>query len=151
MRLRLPLLSLLLAAFTVTACSAITDEADEESLLDDVDPGVSSDDEPTASVSSELYGCNQCSNCVKYARCRQPRLPYGLFSYQDKVRRINSQTARAGCVAVIRSGSSWGHVAYVRAVRGGTIHIDEGNWPSGRCGTRSGTKASLRISGFICP
>lgn len=130
-------------------CSA--GEEDDESVLDDVDPGMSADDEPSESISSELGGCGPCNNCVLYARCRQPRLPYGLTSYADKVRVINSRTARAGCVAVIKTSSSYGHVAYVNRVSGGRVSIDEGNWPSGRCGTRSGTPASLHITGYICP
>ena len=94
--------------------------------------------------------CNQCSNCVLYARCRMPRLPYGLTSYSDKVRQINRWSPRAGCVAVIYTGSYYGHVAYVTSVSGSTINIAEGNWPSGHCGHRSGTQSGLRIKGYIC-
>jgi hypothetical protein len=133
---------------------AVSDAPEEEPLretdLDGVDPGPSDDEEPSASVSSALYGCNQCTNCVLYARCRQPRLPYGLTYWRDKVARINSQTARAGCVAAINTGSAYGHVAYVRGVSGATIYIDEGNF-SGRCSSRAGTRTRLGIAGFICP
>ena len=140
-----------LAAALAAGCSSETTDPNDESALDGADPGVSSDDEPTASVASELGGCGQCTNCVLYARCRQPRLPFGLTSYADKVSHINRRTPRAGCVAVIRSSSSFGHVAYVNSVSGSTVHIDEGNWPSGNCGRRSGTAAGLHIAGYICP
>ena len=142
---------LVVSAVTLGGCAADT-EGDDESLLDDLDPEVSADDEPSevASSSDALYGCNQCNNCVYYARCRNPRLPGGLFSYQDKVRRINRRTPKAGCTAVIKTGRYYGHVAHVRAVSGSKIYLDEGNWPGGRCGRRSGTKSSLRITGFIC-
>ena len=125
------------------------DETEED--LDNVDPGMSVDDEPSESISSELGGCRQCSNCVLYARCRQPRLPSGLTYWSQKKARINSQKGRAGCVAMINTGSAYGHVAYVTSVNNGRIRIAEGNWPRGRCGTRSGTKSSLRIAGFWCP
>lgn len=130
-------------------CSAPTD-LDEEGLIDD---GQEADDEdgPVASTESELGGCNQCSNCVKYARCRQPRLPYGLTYWREKVARINSRTPRRGCVAMIQTSSAYGHAAYVNGVSGGRISIDEGNWPSGRCGQRSGTPAALNVRGYWCP
>ncbi len=101
--------------------------------------------------SQEILACSQCDNCVLYARCRQPSLPFGLTSYADKVAIINTQTAAAGEVAIIKTSSSYGHVAYVTSVSGSTIHIAEGNWPNGSCGTRSGTKAGLNITGFFKP
>lgn len=130
-------------------CSSQVDDLDGEALVDD---GPEGDDEgAVASVESELGGCNQCSNCVEYARCRQRRLPYGLTYWREKVARINSRTPRRGCVAMIYTGSTWGHVAYVNGVSGGRISIDEGNWPSGRCGQRSGTPAALNVRGYWCP
>jgi hypothetical protein len=141
----LAVLSVLSVGLALAAgCSAPEDVLDEEQEPDD-------EDGPVSSSESELGGCNQCSNCVKYARCRQPRLPYGLTSFADKVAAINSRTPRRGCVAVIRTGSVYGHVAYVNDVSGGRISIDEGNWPSGRCGRRSGTPAALNVRGYFCP
>ena len=83
------LLGLGLATVLVAGCSSETSEPDDESALDGADPGMSTGDEPTASVSSELGGCGQCTNCVLYARCRQPRLPFGLTTYAEKVSHIN--------------------------------------------------------------
>lgn len=148
MRRILALATMLVATVTLAAgCAA--DPEEEGARADDATP-TEGDEGAASSVESELYGCNQCSNCVDYARCRMPSLPHGLTSYADKRARINSQTARGGCVAVINTGSYYGHVAYVRSVSGSRIYIDEGNWPSGRCGQRSGTRAALNIAGFIC-
>lgn len=139
-----------LAALLVVGCSASPTDGDE-STRDDVDPVSTDGDEPSATVSSELAGCGPCNNCVLYARCRQHRLPFGLTTYADKVSHINSHTPHVGCVAVIRSSSSYGHVAYVNGVSGGGVHIDEANWTAGHCGTRSGTASALNITGYICP
>lgn len=154
LRLRsLAIVSTVAAGLAIASgCSAPSDVDgdDEDGLFDD---GQEADDEegPVASSASELGGCNQCSNCVKYARCRQPRLPYGLTYWREKVARINSQTPRRGCVAVIKTSSVYGHLAYVNGVSGGRISIDEGNWPNGRCGQRSGAPAALNVRGYICP
>lgn len=139
----------LVAVSLVTIASAVGCAVDAPTEAEEATPP-DAEDEASSSVESELYGCNQCSNCVEYARCRQPRLPFGLTSYAQKRAQINTQNARRGCVAVINTGSYYGHVAYVREVSGGRIYIDEGNWPSGRCGQRSGTKGALNIAGFIC-
>lgn len=111
---------------------------------------VGTEEEALQSTPQNL-ACAQCDNCVYYARCRQPALPYGLTTYEDKVAIINTQTAAAGRVAIIKTSSVYGHVAYVTSVSGSTINIAEGNWPSGSCGTRSGTKAGLNITGFFAP
>jgi len=90
-----------------------------------------------------------CDNCVFYARCRNPSLPYGLFSYGDKVAIINTYVPQAGAVAVIDTGTWTGHVAYVESVNGSIINLSEGNWPLGSCGQRSGTMEALNITGFF--
>ena len=86
-----------------------------------------------------------------YARCRQRRLPFGLTTWREKLAKVNSHRPRRGCVAMIQTGSSFGHVAYVNDVNGSRISIDEGNWPSGHCGRRSGTPAALNVRGYWCP
>lgn len=148
---RVGILSALSLSFAVAAgCSAPSEREDgEDGLIDD---GQEADEDgPIASTESELGSCNQCSNCVLYARCRQPRLPSGLTYWSDKVARINSRSPRRGCVAMIPTSSAYGHVAFVNGVSGGRISIDEGNWPSGRCGQRSGTPAALNVRGYWCP
>ncbi|MFO0579669.1 MAG: CHAP domain-containing protein [Polyangia bacterium] len=94
--------------------------------------------------------CSLCGNCVCYARSRQPRLPFGLITYTDKLRIINSSSAQVGCVAIMDTGSREGHVAYVESV-GSRIKISEGNYPLNSCGSRTGTESSLRIKGYWCP
>jgi hypothetical protein len=138
------------AALTITAivaagciASDVSDEdADQEQLTS----------EEVDTAADELLACSSttnCNNCVYYARCRKPSLPYGLNTYSGKVAIINTQTASAGAVAIIKTSSTAGHVAYVTSVSGSTINIAEGNWPNGSCGTRSGTKAGLNITGFF--
>ncbi|EYF07505.1 CHAP domain-containing protein [Chondromyces apiculatus] len=129
-------------------------EAADEDLSDgdEIESVGEADQELSAEESSLVApACNQCDNCVYYARCRQPALPYGLTSFQDKMNIVNTQTAKAGYVAIIQTSSSYGHVAYVTKVEGSKIFIAEGNWPNGQCGTRSGTKAALNIKGFFKP
>ena len=147
-----------LTAGTVALGGCAVDPADDEEVaVDGAGADVSPDDlddedgdEETASSGSALGGCYQCTNCVKYARCRQRRLPYGLTYWRDKLNIINSRTPRVGCVAVIKTGSAYGHVAYVKRVSGSTVSIDEGNWGR-RCNSRSGTASQLRIQGYWCP
>jgi hypothetical protein len=135
----------MITATVASGCIAsdVSDEAADEAQLSSEDDVGTAEDELLACASA-----TNCDNCVYYARCRKPSLPYGLTSYSDKVAIINTQTASAGAVAIINTGSYYGHVAYVTSVSGSTINIAEGNWPSGSCGTRSGTKAGLNIAGF---
>lgn len=96
--------------------------------------------------------CNKpvnCNNCVYYARCRKPSLPYGLITFEDKKAIINTYTPEVGAVAIIQTRSEYGHVAYVEAVEGETITLSEGNWSYGSCGQRTGTVESLHIVGFF--
>lgn len=106
--------------------------------------------EDESSVFSIATACNQCNNCVLYARCKQSALPFGLYTYKDKLDIINSSEPDVGCVAVINTGDSTGHVAYVEKVSKGIVSISEGNWPLGRCGSRSGSAKDLKIVGYYC-
>lgn len=137
--------ALMITGTLAAGCIAndVSDEDSDEAQLTSEEVGTAAD---------ELLACSSstnCNNCVYYARCRKPSLPYGLNTYADKVAIINTQTASAGAVAIIKTSSSAGHVAYVTSVSGSTITIAEGNWPNGSCGTRSGTKAGLNITGFF--
>lgn len=113
-----------------------------------------------------LDGCGgQCynNNCVGYARCRTQNdnvagtLPYGLTSYEQKKAACNSAGGRRGCVAVIPTGSYYGHVAYVEdswidANGNRRYRLSEADWESaGYCSNRSGTKGGLNINCFWCP
>ena len=117
--------------------------------MDDAAQVPDSQQEDLAQLESAV--CGNCDNCVLHARCLAPHLPYGLTYWSDKVKAINSSTGHAGCVAMIPSSNSYGHVAYVSSVSSGTIHLNEANWVAGACTSRSGTKAGLNIRGFWCP
>ena len=136
----------LMITATVAAGCIASDVSDE-----DVDQAQLASEE-VGTAADELLACSSatnCGNCVYYARCRKPSLPYGLNTYSDKVAIINTQTASAGAVAIIKTSSTAGHVAYVTSVSGSTFSIAEGNWPHGSCGTRSGPTAGLNIAGFF--
>ena len=53
-------------------------------------------------ISCSPYQADEC-NCVYYARDRQPKLPSGLSTCDDKKNTVNSHTAKAGCV-LFRTG-----------------------------------------------
>ncbi len=90
-------------------------------------------------------------NCVLYARCRVPRLPFGLTTYQDKARIINSRTPGVGSVAIMNVGA-WGHVAVVEAVNhNGTITVREANYPSPGVRTRTATPSAMKVTGYYRP
>lgn len=128
-------------------------------------------DPPSSSNASELVddsldGCgSQCTpgNCVLYARCRTAHdgsggsLPYGLTTWAEKRARINSAAGHHGCVAMIPTGSQYGHAAYVEDTSTGgdgvrQYRLSEASWTYGNsCDNRSGTKAGLNIAGFWCP
>lgn len=114
-----------------------------------------------AATYSGLDSCGYCDNCVYYARCRANNDSYaidppqsGWTTFQDKLDSKNSNHAHRGCIAMIATGSTWGHVAYVVHVNTDAdpnkITIHEANW-SGCHDERTGTKDGLNIQGFWCP
>ncbi len=130
----------------------ITDleEADVE-LIAGHEPGALASPDPGDVFEPQGY-CPGCANCVYRARCLQPRLPLGLTTWADKRSKINSQVARVGCVAMIYTGSQWGHVAYVADKHAdGTITIREGNWIGNTCSSRRRTPGALNVRGYWCP
>ncbi len=145
--------------FGATACT-MGDEA-----IDDQDPQVQEErlndrslvieDEPADPAGELLIAagyCPGCSNCVYRARCLQPRLPLGMTSWGEKLGKINSYAPRQGCVAMIYTGSQWGHAAYVAERHtDGTITIREGNWIGNTCSSRRRTPAALNVRGYWCP
>lgn len=139
--------SLLTVAFALAGCGG-TEMAEDETLM-------SSEAQSDDAAQIEAAACGSCDNCVLHARCRQPGLPFGLTTYAQKKAIINSASARAGCVAIIPSSSSYGHVAYVERVdtapNPNRIYLREANWAAGQCTGRNGTKAGLNIEGFWCP
>lgn len=102
----------------------------------------------------ELAWRNSCAGfcsgeCVHYARCKNPNLPYGLWTHDDKMAIATSGVPQVGAVAIIKTNQVWGHVAYVEAVDGANITISESNWVAGSCTQRTGTMESLNITGFF--
>lgn len=105
---------------------------------------------------------NDPRQCVLYARSKLSTLPYGLTSYDDKVRIVNNSKPLVGAVAIIDMGNSTGHVAYVeRAVapyRGAPaeLEVSESNYISGKVTTRTAyantlaeAQSLLRITGYF--
>ena len=75
-------------------------------------------------ISCGAYQADAC-NCVYYARDRQPKLPTGCTTCDDKKRISNSNTAKAGCVMFRTGDPTYCHAAYVTKVSGSTIYIDQ--------------------------
>ena len=137
--------SFVTVAIALTGCGGT--QMDDESMVSEAQS------EDSAQIESAAGG--NCDNCVLHARGRAPGLPYGLTYWSDKVAVINSNSAHAGCVAMIPTSSSYGHAAYVERVdtapNPNRIYLREANWSAGQCTARSGTKDSLNIRGFWCP
>ena len=99
-----------------------------------------------------IFGSSLACNCVLYARSRQPKLPFGLTTYQQKKGIITTKTPKVGAVAVMPGNDSrYGHVAYVAAVNAdGTITLDEANWTLCKITTSTKVKPSARsIDGYF--
>ncbi|HEX8819706.1 MAG TPA: hypothetical protein VF794_07290 [Archangium sp.] len=141
---RLLSLTLLTVAIAITGCGPI----DEQELA-----SVQSEQE-VGSTESALC-TDYCDNCVLFARCKAPNLPYGLTYWSDKVAVINSNHAHAGCVAMIPTSHVYGHAAYVADVdfapTPNRITLREANWQPNTCSSRTGTKDGLNIRNFWCP
>jgi len=97
------------------------------------------------------------ANCVKFSRSIVADLPGGLFTFQDKLAIINSNTPAEGAVAIMdtknsdpATGEQIGHVGVVSDFDSetGIITITESNFKSGQVSQRKGTAEQLKISGF---
>lgn len=75
-------------------------------------------------ISCGAYQSDAC-NCVYYARDRQPKLPSGLSTCDDKKSKVNSHTAAAGCVLFRTGDPTYCHAAYVTKVSGGVVYYDQ--------------------------
>jgi len=82
-------------------------------------------------------------NCVFFARKRVPTLPYNLNTWKGKLAAVNSDTPRAGSVAMIEIGAGKykdvGHVAIVEAIGRDSLTIIEGNYLMGSVTRRTAT------------
>lgn len=122
-------------------------------------PSATAEDETNDNIgeaNGALLDCSNtaCDNCVKHARCRQAKLPYGLFSCEDKKAIINAWEPQIGSVAIMDVGA-YCHVGYVYDVHGSApdavVYVDEANYTHGVCGNRHGTENQLKIVGYFAP
>ncbi len=138
-------LSLLSISLAVTGCGPVEGEelAAEQSEQQEI-----------GSTESALC-TDYCDNCVLFARCKQPNLPYGLTYWSDKRAVVNSNHAHVGCVAMIPTSHIYGHAAYVadvdHAASPNRITLREANWQPNTCSSRTGTKDGLNIYNYWCP
>ncbi|MDR7419597.1 MAG: CHAP domain-containing protein [Armatimonadota bacterium] len=108
--------------------------------------------QPSRPFSDTCDSPRNAGNCVYYARCRVPSLPYNLFTYAQKVSIINSSTPRTGAVAVMNVGLPWGHLAVVEHVYpDGRIVVKESNYRAGQFTVRRGFPGELRVTGYYQP
>jgi hypothetical protein len=138
--------SLLVLSLSVIGCDPT---AEQELASTPSDEGVDALKASLGESCPELCG----GQCVAYAHCKAPGLPGGLYTWADKKAIINSNHAHPGCVAMINTGSVYGHVAYVSEVRHDPngLTIREANWVHGQCTLREGTKGALNIENYWCP
>lgn len=101
-------------------------------------------------ISCSPYEADAC-NCVYYARDRQPKLPTGLTTCDDKKSKVNSHTAAAGCVMFRTGDPTYCHATYVTKVSGGTVYYDQANWTPCKCSSDSISASSSAILGYWCP
>ncbi|MBL8253130.1 MAG: CHAP domain-containing protein [Candidatus Competibacter sp.] len=115
-----------------------------------------------AAITTEVIGTFK-GECTAYARSKVPSLPYGLYSFNDKLRVINSRSCKAGSVAIIDVGNSVGHVAVVESCDSSGsmqgLKVVEANWRAGQITRRSSrvsgsiskSESELRIRGYFRP
>lgn len=90
-------------------------------------------------------------NCVKFARARVARLPFGLWTIADKKKIINDHTPDKGSVAIMNVGLPWGHVGVIKHVGRNHLTIIEANYKYGKVTERHGRAVDLKIIGYFNP
>ena len=101
-------------------------------------------------ISCSPYDADAC-NCVYYARDRQPKLPSGLSTCDDKKSKVNSHTPVAGCVLFRTGDPTYCHAAYVTKVTSSSIYYDQANWTPCKCSSDTLSITSSAILGYWCP
>lgn len=101
-------------------------------------------------ISCSPYQSDAC-NCVYYARDRQPKLPGGCTTCDDKKHLSNSNQAKPGCVLFRTGDPTYCHAAYVTKVSGGKVYYDQANWTPCECSSDSLSESSDKIIGYYCP
>ena len=90
-------------------------------------------------------------NCVKWLRNKVPKLPYGLWTIQSKIKIINSHKAKIGRVAIMNIGLPFGHLGIITGKGSDRIVIREANFKIGKITERQGTEKELKIIGYYNP
>lgn len=101
-------------------------------------------------ISCSPYDADAC-NCVYYARDRQPKLPTGLTTCDDKKSKVNSHTPTPGCVLFRTGDPTYCHAAYVTKVSNGNVYYDQANWTPCKCSSDYLSTISNAILGYWCP
>jgi surface antigen len=152
-----PIMASMVAALILgmVACKKTDEIATIAETTETVSPaakGATAPNQTTActSLSDACANTTNNGNCVYYARCKSTHCaPSGMTTYADKQGKCNLWTAKVGAVAVINTGSTYGHVAVVTAISGTTITLRESNWCGKYVSSRSGTASGLNIYGYI--
>jgi hypothetical protein len=148
-QLKILALSLLSASLAFTGCGPVDEQELATAQMEEQVAG-----EELGTTESALC-TDYCDNCVLFARCKQPKLPYGLTYWSDKKAIVNSNHAHDGCVAMIPTSHVYGHAAYVanvdRSFSPPRITLREANWQPNTCSSRTGTKDGLNIYNYWCP
>jgi len=90
-------------------------------------------------------------NCVFFARSKVRMIPFGLFTFEDKMRIKNAKYPHKGDVAIIKTNQKWGHIAVVTYIGKKHITIQEGNWKIGKITERHAAPVNLNIKGYFHP
>ncbi len=101
-------------------------------------------------ISCSPYDSNAC-NCVYYARDRQPKLPTGLTTCDDKKSKVNSHTPAPGCVMFRTGDPTYCHATYVTKVTSTNVYYDQANWTPCKCSSDYLSLTSSSILGYWCP
>ena len=101
-------------------------------------------------ISCSPYEADAC-NCVYYARDRQPKLPTGLSTCEDKKSKANSHTPAPGCVMFRTGDPTYCHATYVTKVANGNVYYDQANWTPCKCSSDYLSTSSSAILGYWCP
>jgi hypothetical protein len=88
-------------------------------------------------------------NCVLYLRALGVKMPFGLFTIEDKKKIINTKKPAPGNIAIIDTGQKWGHIALITYARGRHVTIREANFYGCQISERHDTPDALHIVGYF--
>lgn len=136
--------------YTWTGTGSVSGSVSDSGLTNStVNPDIQTSSTETI-ISCSPWDADAC-NCVYYARDRQPKLPTGLSTCQDKKSKINSQTPSPGCVMFRTGDPTYCHATYVTKVSNGYVYYDQANWTPCKCSSDYVSTSSSVILGYWCP